>query len=320
MTAAENPTAEAAAPTASPSASAPVTVDLPADEPQRLTALAADLGIPGFVDIHTHFMPENVLTKVWDYFDHAGQRGLRQWPIAYRWDEEARVQRLRDMGVRAFTSMLYPHKAGMAEWLNSWAADFAARTPDCAHTSTFYPEPEAADYTRRALDAGTRVFKSHIQVGGYDPADPLLEPVWAQIAEAGVPVVIHCASGPVPGRHTGLEPVREVMRRHPDLALVIAHTGTPEYAEFVALAQDYERVCLDTCMTFTPYVEATAPFPSELLPALVDLQDKVVLGSDFPNIPYPYSVQIDSIRQLGLGADIERKIFHGNGARLLGLD
>jgi predicted TIM-barrel fold metal-dependent hydrolase len=320
MTAADNPAAEAAAPTASASASAPVAVELPADEPQRLTALAADLGIPGFVDIHTHFMPNNVLTKVWDYFDRAEERGLRPWPIAYRWDEAARVQRLRDMGVRAFTSMLYPHRAGMAEWLNGWSADFAARTPDCAHTSTFYPEPEAADYTRAALEAGTKVFKSHIQVGGYDPADPLLDPVWAQIAEAGVPVVIHCGSGPVPGRHTGLEPVRQVLGRHPDLALVIAHTGTPEYAEFLGLAQDYERVCLDTCMTFTPYIEERAPFPSELLPALVDLQDKVVLGSDYPNIPYPYSVQIDSIRGLGLGADIERKILHDNGARLLGLD
>ena len=320
MTADDTPVPEAAAGSAAPAPSAPVTVDLPADEPQRLRGIAADLGIPGFVDIHTHFMPTNVLDKVWGYFDHATERGLRPWPIAYRWEEEARVQRLRDMGVRAFTSMLYPHKAGMAQWLNGWAADFAARTPDCAHTSTFFPEPEAADYTREALEVGTKVFKSHVQVGGYDPADPLLDLVWAQIAEAGVPVVIHCGSGPVPGRHTGLEPMRQVLSRHPDLALVIAHTGTPEYAEFLRLARDYERVCVDTCMTFTPYVEETAPFPQELMGDLVDLQNKVVLGSDFPNIPYPYSVQIDAILGLGLGADVERKILHDNGVRLLGLD
>lgn len=297
-----------------------MTVPVPDDEPARMRAIAAELDIPGFVDIHTHFMPQNVLDKVWAYFDRAEERGLRPWPIAYRWDEEARVQRLRDMGVRAFTSMLYPHKAGMADWLNSWSADFAARTPDCAHTSTFYPEPGAADYTRRALESGTKVFKSHVQVGSYDPTDPLLDPVWAQIEEAGVPVVIHCGSGPVPGPHTGASPIADVLARFSRLPLVIAHTGTPEYGEFLRLAEQYERVCVDTCMTFTPFVEATSPFPAELLDTVVALQDKVILGSDFPNIPYPYSVQIDAIRELGLGAEVERKILHDNGARVLGLD
>ncbi|MGO1898629.1 MAG: amidohydrolase family protein [Brevibacterium yomogidense] len=301
-------------------AARPDAVTLPTDEPQRLRAIAEDLRIPGFVDIHTHFMPENVLAKVWAYFDRAEERGLRTWPIAYRWSEEERVARLRDMGVIGFTSMLYPHKPGMAAWLNSWSADFAARTPACAQTSTFFPEPEAAAYTQRALESGTRVFKSHIQVGGYDPSDPLLEPVWAQIEEAGTPVVIHCGSGPVPGRHTGLDPVVEVLRRHPKLVFVIAHTGMPEYREFIQLAEDFENVCLDTCMTFTPYVEATMPFPDDLLGRLVALQDKVVLGSDFPNIPYPYSVQIDAIRGLDLGEEFERKVLHDNGARLLGLD
>lgn len=26
------------------------------------------LGLPGLVDVHTHFMPERVLSKVWGYF------------------------------------------------------------------------------------------------------------------------------------------------------------------------------------------------------------------------------------------------------------
>ena len=30
------------------------------------------LGLPGLVDVHTHFMPERVLRKVWDYFDGLG--------------------------------------------------------------------------------------------------------------------------------------------------------------------------------------------------------------------------------------------------------
>ena len=31
------------------------------------------LGIPGLVDVHTHFMPDNVMRKVWAYFDEIGR-------------------------------------------------------------------------------------------------------------------------------------------------------------------------------------------------------------------------------------------------------
>ncbi|MFD6620248.1 amidohydrolase, partial [Streptomyces albidoflavus] len=108
--------------------------------------------LPGLVDVHTHFMPQRVLDKVWAYFDSAGPLVGSVWPITYREEEQERLARLRGFGVVAFTSMLYPHKAGMAEWLNGWAADFAARTPDCLHTATFYPEPGVEAYVRRALE------------------------------------------------------------------------------------------------------------------------------------------------------------------------
>ncbi len=295
---------------------------IPADEPARLRALAADLGIPGFVDVHTHFMPANVLTKVWQYFDRAQERGLRPWPITYRFDEAERLRRLRELGVLRFTAMLYPHRADMAEWLNGWAAEFAARTPDCAHTGTFFPEPDAGEYVGRALAGGAEVFKAHVQVGGYDPADRLLDPVWAQLEEAGTPVVIHCGSGPVAGAHTGVGPVAEVLARFPRLRLVIAHSGLPEYAQFLRLAEEYEGLSLDTCMTFTDFTEATAPFPAELLPRFAELAlaGKVVLGSDYPNIPYPYVHQIEAIRALDLGDDVDRAILWGNGARMLGVE
>ncbi|HEX5566412.1 MAG TPA: amidohydrolase family protein, partial [Streptomyces sp.] len=205
------------------------------------------LGLPGLIDVHTHFMPERVLNKVWDYFDANGPLiGGLTWPITYRREEAERTALLREFGVRAFTSMLYPHKPGMARWLNGWAADFARRTPDCLHTATLFPEPGVEEYVREAVEAGARVFKAHVQVGAYDPRDPLLDPVWGVLADAGVPVVLHAGSGPVPGKFTGPGPVVEVLRRHPRLTLVVAHLGAPEYAEFIDLAERYERVYVDT--------------------------------------------------------------------------
>ncbi|MEU5053612.1 amidohydrolase family protein [Streptomyces sp. NPDC021096] len=277
------------------------------------------LGLPGLIDVHTHFMPERVLAKVWAYFDAPGPLVGRHWPIAYRHAEGERLAVLRGFGVRAFTSMIYPHKPGMAAWLNGWAADFAARTPDCLHTATFFPEPGAGRCVRDALDAGARIFKAHVQVGAYDPGDPLLDEVWGTLADTRTPVVVHCGSGPVPGKHTGPAPVARLLARHPALRLVIAHMGMPEYADFLDLAGRYEGVHLDTTMAFTDFAERAAPFPVAERARLTALGDRILFGSDFPNIPYGYGHALEALTGLGQDEAWLRGVCHDNAARLFGL-
>lgn len=276
------------------------------------------LGLPGLVDVHVHFMPKNVMDKVWAYFDAAGPLTGTAWPIAYRTDEQDRLARLRALGVRAFPSLVYPHRPGMAAWLNAWAADFAAREPDVLRTATFFPEPEAAAYVREAIETGAEIFKAHVQVGAYDPRDPLLDEVWGLLDDARVPVVVHCGGGPVRGPFTGPGPFSEVLARHPRLTAVVAHMGTPEYSDFVDLALGSSDVHLDTTMVFTDFTEQRAPWPPELTPRLLDLGDRVLLGSDFPNTPYPFAHQIEALLRLDLGDAWLRGVLHDNAARLLG--
>jgi len=285
----------------------------------EVPALWRGLGLPGLIDVHVHFMPQNVMDKVWAYFDSAGPLTGSPWPITYRTQEADRLARLRAMGVRAFPSMVYPHRPDMAEWLNAWAHEFALLHGDVVQTATFYPEPTAPAYVARALADGARLFKVHVQVGAYDPRDPLLEDVWGLLADAGVPAVVHCGSGPTPGAFTGPEVFAEVLRRHPSLTAVIAHMGMPEYAEFLALARAYPRVHLDTTMAFTDFTQARMPFPTGLRPQLVELGERILLGSDFPNTPYPYAHQLEALQRLELGEDWLRAVLHDNGARLLGL-
>lgn len=274
------------------------------------------LGIPGLVDVHTHFMPDNVLRKVWAYFDALGE-GV--WPITYRDDEESRVARLRAFGVRCFTSLFYPHRPGMARWLNEWSVGFAARHPDCLRSATFFPEPDAADYVTEEITSGARVFKAHLQVGAYDPRDPHLDGVWGVLAESGTPVVVHCGSGPMAGPFTGPGPISEVLRRHPRLTAIVAHAGTPEYGAFLDLAERHERVHLDTTMVFTDFTEKFAPFPREELPRLRALTDRILLGTDYPNIPYPYVEQLRALAALDLDEEWLRAALYDNGARLFHL-
>ncbi|MFB7833014.1 amidohydrolase family protein [Streptomyces sp. NPDC056056] len=281
-----------------------------------MRVLLGRLGIPGLVDVHTHFMPQNVLDKVWAYFDAVGPLTGMEWPITYREEEEHRLALLRGFGAVAFTAMLYPHKPGMAAWLNSWAVDFASRTPDCLHTATFFPEPGVEGYVHEALGAGARVFKVHLQVGGFDPNDTLLDPAWGALADSGTPVVVHCGSGPTPGRFTGPGPMERLLARHPRLRVIVAHMGMPEYGEFLDLVQRYEGVHLDTTMAFTDFSERLAPFPRAELKRLVDVGDRILLGSDFPNIPYPYAHQLQALERLGLGDDWLRAVLYGNGAAL----
>ena len=251
-----------------------------------------DLGVPGLVDLHVHFMPESVQRKVWGYFDALPVHGHPAWPVTYRHDDEERVRVLRSLGVRAYTTLNYAHRPGMADWLNAYSATFAAAHDDAVPSATFFPEPGVEDTVAQALRSGVRVFKVHIQVGAFTALDPLLDGVWPMIAQAGAAVVIHCGNGPHPGEFTGVEPIRELVRRHPDLVLVIAHAGLPDYRAFADLAAANPNVHLDTTMVGTDYMERIAPLPADWLAILADLPGKVVLGTDFPTIPYAYSHQL----------------------------
>jgi hypothetical protein len=279
-----------------------------------------ELGLPGLVDVHVHFLPERVQAKVWEYFAHAGTHYGTDWPVAYWRPEEERLAILDRLGVRAFPTLPYPHKPGMATWLNEWSAGFAEARPQVLRSATFYPEPGVAEYVDAALAGGVRVFKVHVQVGAFDPRDPLLDPVWARLEETGTPVVIHCGSGPLAGEHTGPEPVTGLLERHPRLQLVIAHLGMPEYREFLDLAERYERVHLDTTMFATDFTERLMPFDPADRPRLSRLRAKVLLGSDFPSIPYPYAHQLQALHRLELGEEWLRAVLWENGARLFGLE
>jgi uncharacterized protein len=292
------------------------------DSDDRVPAFWQELGLPGLIDVHVHFLPPRMLRRVWAYFDSVGPLTGFEWPIVYRWPDEDRVEHLARMGVRAYSALAYAHRPAMASDLNDWTLDFAAANPACVPSATFFPEPDVLTYVDKALERGARIFKVHIQVGNFDPNEPLLDPVWDRLAATGTPVVVHCGSGPAPGTYTGPEPFERVLRRHPRLRAVIAHLGAPEYAQFLEIAERYENVAMDTTMAFTRFFEQTDEYPPDLLPRLKDLglAGRVALGSDFPNIPYPYAEQLDALARTGLGDDWLRAVCWHNGAALVGVN
>jgi predicted TIM-barrel fold metal-dependent hydrolase len=301
-----------------------VTVPGPPESDDDVPRFLADLGVPGIVDVHVHFLPERMLRKVWAYFDNASANYGTPWPIQYRAPEPERVATLRKLGVQTFAPLVYPHKPGMARWLTEWVSEFVSATPDAVPTATLYPEPDVAEYLGAAVAAGARAVKVHVQVGAFDPRDPLLRPAWGLLADAGVPVVVHCGHGPIPGAHTGLDVFGEVLAEHPRLRAVLAHAGMPDFAAALDLVHRYETVHIDTTMVGTAFSNRFAPLPTDWPARLVDVADRVVFGSDFPNIPYPYAEQVRTVAEWAvaeprLGAPFLRSALHTAPSQLLGL-
>jgi uncharacterized protein len=304
----------------------PTPPDLPAlpQEDSDVPAFLAALGLPGIVDVHVHFLPDNVLQKVWAYFDRAEEHYGMAWPIRYRLPEPDRVAILEKLGVTTFAPLVYPHRPGMARWLTEWITDFADATPAAVRTATLFPDPDVVDYLGAAVAAGARIVKVHVQVGAFDPRDPVLRPAWGLLADAGVPAVVHCGNGPLRGAHTGLDVFDEVLAEHPRLRAVLAHAGMPDFDVALDLLARHPHCLLDTTMVGTPYAEAFAPLPPDWSARLADVADRVVFGSDFPNIPYPYAEQVRAVASWAaaddrLGEPFLRSVLHDAPARLLGL-
>ena len=213
--------------------------------------------------------------------------------------------------------MPYAHRPGMAAGLCRHSLDLAAEHPDVLATLTFYPEPDAPRYVEEALAAGARVGKVHLQVGDFDPREPVLDAVWGLLAEAGIPVVIHAGSGPVPGRYTGVAPIAEVLERHRGLVAVIAHLGAKETSGFLDLVERRDTTYLDTTMSFTDFMNDLRPVTDEELSRLAAVGDRVLFGSDYPSIPYPYAHAVSALTGLGMDDDWLRAVLWGNAERLL---
>ena len=254
-------------------------------EVERTTAFWQRLGLPGLLDVHTHFLPPPVQAKVWEQFDNAGPKLGREWPIRYRGSVEERVAQLRALGVRRFSTLPYAHRPGIARYLNEWAAGFKRDVPESLWSATLYPEDDVAAY--------------------------VAEGIAAAVTDA------------VGNDYTGHASSARVLERHPGLAMVVAHMGAPDFTEFLDLADRFERVRLDTTMVFTDFELGDAhggppTYADGLLDRLDRQRDRLLLGTDFPTIPYPYVHQLESLERLGLGDDWLRAVCWHNAAALVG--
>ena len=279
------------------------------------------LGLPGLFDVHVHFLPPNIQRRVWEQFDMAGPKIGRKWPIRYRDSLEERVALLRELGVRRFSALPYAHQPGVAAYLNDWARQFATDVPESLWSATFYPEPEAADVRRRAGRRGRR--------GLQDPRPGRRLPARRPGAgrRLGAPGVERHAGRRARGLGAGaqrLHRTRAARARAGSLAAV-SRSWSPTSAPRSTWSSSSWPSASSGC-TWTPRWPSRTSSSRWRRTRLrccrgcADLGEKVLLGSDFPTIPYPYLHQLESLERLGLGEHWLRAVCWDNGARLFGMN
>lgn len=194
------------------------------------------------------------------------------------------MRTLRDMGVKAFTTLDYAHRPGMAQWLNDYSTAFAATHVDAIHSATFYPEPGVENVVADSLIQGARIFRTPVRR-------------WSSTA----------AAVRTPGNTPDLDPSANSSRGTPSLVLIIAHAGLPEYRRYAGLAANHPHVYLDTAVVGTSCMEQVAPITPGYLDTLAGLSHKVVLGTDFPSISLPLQPPDSSTRKLGTRKPMDAK-------------
>lgn len=266
------------------------------------------------IDLHVHFFPARVFHAVWSFFETQG-RGLWSIPLKVHGAELAAT--LRGHGVERFTSLVYAHKPGMAAFLNDFIVHAAVEFPELIPFGTIYAGDGDTGATARLIfeTHGFAGIKLHPFVSREMLDDPRFFPAYELMEATGKVLICHPGSGPVYPLTDGDARLRTVLNQFPNLKVVVAHCGAFEYDAYPPLAEEFEHVYFDTAMNCVHADVFRNNCPGRDF--FVRFQDRIVFGSDFPNIPYEYADQVSALRALGLGADIERKLFSENARRLL---
>ncbi|MDP2702066.1 MAG: amidohydrolase family protein, partial [Candidatus Rokubacteria bacterium] len=165
----------------------------------------------------------------------------------------------------------------------------------------------------------------HINVQRFFPDDPRVLPVYERLLALDRLLLIHVGSAPWPNAFDGFPRFARVMDMFPRLKVVVAHMGSFETRQFMQLMERCPNLYLDTTMAFAPVrhehrrIDTRLNHISVTNDDLLRWQDRIVFGSDFPNLPYPYEEEREALWLRDLPLPVFRKIFHDNAAALLRL-
>ena len=274
-------------------------------------------GFPEVIDAHVHVFPDKIFDAVRQWFDrHA-------WRIRYRMSTAGIFDFLLTHGVGHIVALQYAHLPGIARDLNRYMLEECRRFPGrITGLATIFPgEPDAADILREAFDEGLGGLKLHAHVQCFDIDAPETRLLFDICQANRKPIVIHYGKEPKspayrcdPYEICNAERLERVLIDFPHLRICVPHLGFSETRAYRELLEKYDTLWLDTTMAITDYFPM--PEPIELKDYRLD---RIMYGSDFPNIPYAWDRELKRMQGFGLAADELEMVLRKNAVAFFGL-
>lgn len=159
---------------------------------------------------------------------------------------------------------------------------------------------------------------------GYSPNEERIEPFWRMVEDYGLIVVTHGGAtwGPLDETYTHPILFKEVLEKHPELKLVIAHIGGKFRSETYELAAKFPNVYAD-CAALQGWLPGEAETcRSRLKEAVTKMPGRIIFGSDWPlfDMSYPYTYWARFVREEEwASAETKQEVLGGTMSKLLRL-
>lgn len=231
-------------------------------------------------------------------------------------DIPALVQYLTDFGAEKFFVLNYAHKANMSLSLNQWTSETCRQIPGAVPFGTIHPDDDnLVEVVKRSLtDFGLYGIKLQLNVQRFRADDERIFPVYEKVIELGKCMIIHTTTAPIHDEFVGVKYMRNVMKRYPKLKVVIPHMGLRESQEFFDLMAEYPGIWLDNSAVYSYSMGLEPDFSVD---RLVQFQDRILYGSDFPQVWFDPKLAVDRFLESELSEGIRHKIFYENGISFL---
>lgn len=275
-----------------------------------------------YIDTHVHFFPPNLFKAIWGFFETPDKEGNpRGWSIKYKLENKDLVELLKTEKVISFTTYNYAHKKGIAEQINEWTHQFCKQYREAIAFGCVWPgDDNKLEYVQKIFDEYKfQGIKLQILVQDFYPYDERMFEIYNLVLDRGKWINMHCGTAPYSNKFVGFKHFIKMIEKFPDLNIIVAHFGAYEYEKFFKLIDKHENLYLDTAMVYNPSNlfekwKRDIKYPDTDL--IISYQDRILYGSDFPNIPYDYEISTKGLLDLDLDRDIYHKIFSENARRI----
>lgn len=276
-----------------------------------------------YIDVHTHFFPPKIFRAIWNYFENPDEQGNRRgWPIKYKLSTVDLVQFLKNQNVEAFTTYNYAHKEGVANFINEWTKDFTKNHKNAIPFGCVWPEDkDRVKYITKLFDEYNFMgIKVQPLVQNFQVNDERMYEIYDLIVDRGKWFTIHAGTAPIRNSFVGFKYFKNFIDNYPNMNVIVAHMGAFEYKKFLSILDRHENVYLDTAMIYIPnniFPEKKVKRPKR--EELISYQDRILFGSDFPNIPYEYEHSTKGLFELDMPKDFYKDIFYNNAKKLFNI-